>query len=95
MLRSKIVCFVIKPFDVIEKLRFLTEKWSISIRILFRDFFILLCEFIFYHTLIFRIKSLKFSNQKWKLFEVKINIMILKKILSSFIIEKKNSIYKN
>jgi hypothetical protein len=72
----------------------LTEKWSISKRIFFLNFFIFSFEFIYCHTLIFRVKSLNFSIQKWKLFEMKINIMILKEILSSFIVEEKNSIFK-
>ncbi len=58
------------------------------------NFFILSFEFIYCHILIFKVKSLNFSIQRWKLFEMKINIMILKKILSSFIFKKKNSIFK-
>ncbi len=61
---------------------------------IFLNFFILSFEFIYCHTLIFRAKSLNSSIQRWKLFEMKINIMILKKILSSFIVEKRNSIFK-
>jgi hypothetical protein len=91
---SKIVWFVIKSFAINCELEFLIEKWSISKRIFFLNFFILSFEFIYCHTLIFKVKSLNFSIQRWKLFEMKINIMILKKILSSFIIEEKNSIFK-
>jgi hypothetical protein len=43
------------------------------------------------HILIFRVKSFSSSIHKWRLFELKINMMILKKILSSFIVEEKNS----
>jgi hypothetical protein len=60
-----------------------------------RDFAVWLYEFIYFHILIFRAKSLSSSIQKWKLFELRINMMILKKILSSFIVEEKNSIFKN
>jgi hypothetical protein len=49
----------------------------------------LLFKFIYCYILIFKVKSLKFSIQKWKLFEMKINIMILNKILFSFIVEKR------
>jgi hypothetical protein len=57
----------------------LIEKWSISRRIFSLNFFILSFEFIYCHTLIFKAKSLNSSIQRWKLFEMKINIMILKK----------------
>jgi competence protein ComGF len=45
--------------------------------------------------LIFTAKSFSSSIQRWKLFEMKISIMILKKILTSFIVKEKNSIFKN
>jgi hypothetical protein len=73
----------------------LTAKWEISKKTSSRDFAIWLYEFIYFHILIFRVKFLNFSIQKWKLFELKINMMILKKILSSFIVEEKNSIFKS
>jgi hypothetical protein len=63
-------------------------------KISFLNFFILSFEFIYCHTLIFRAKFLSISIQKWKLFEMRINIVILKKILSSFIVEERNSIFK-
>jgi hypothetical protein len=73
----------------------LMTKWLIFEWIFFRDSSILSYEFIYFHVLIFKVKFFSFSIHKWKVFEMKINIMLLKKILSSFIVKKKNSRFKN
>jgi hypothetical protein len=61
---TEIVWFVIRSFAIDCELELLTEKWSISRRILFLNFFIVSFELIYCHTLIFRAKSLSSSIQR-------------------------------
>ncbi len=70
---------------------YLVGKTFRSYRTSFRDSSVLSYEFIYSHILIFRAKSFSSSIHKWKLFELRVSIVILKKILSSFIVEEKNS----
>jgi hypothetical protein len=88
-----LIWFVMRSSTAVDDVKSdcLTTKWSIFERIFFRDSSILSYEFIYFYILIFRIKSFNSSIHRWKLFEMKINIMLLKKILSSFIVEEKNS----
>jgi hypothetical protein len=92
-----LIWFVIKSSAIVDdaKSDCLTTKWDISERTSSRDSSVLSYEFIYSHILIFRVKSFNSSIHKWKLFELKINMMILKKILSLFIIEEKNLIFKD
>ncbi len=94
-LRRLISWFVIRSSAAAETKADLIAKWEISRRTSFRDSWIWLCECIYSHILIFKVKSFSSSIHRWKLFEMRINIMILKEILSSFIVEEKNSIFKN